>query len=443
MKTDAGSPRKNSDSIKFWGIVALLLAVHAGLAIDAARQLSVTHDEYWHLPVGLLTWRTARFDFDNLNPPLTRLWSALPLSVTGCQAGDVQNAHDAFGYGDAFRAAHSDDYDRQFFAGRIMTVLLSVVSGAWLAGWSRQLFGTRGGLLTAALWAFCPNMLANAGLVTPDIGLTGAFIVTLHAAWRFARTPSWKSAGWLGLCLGAAQLVKFTSLLLYPLILVAWGGVRWLRRDPSVASVPFRRGLALWACALLLSLLTLNAGYLFRGTGAAIESYSFGSRSLTWFNTAPAWVRSLPVPFPRDYLAGLDRQRQIMEGAHPVFLDGEWRTHGFPQYYLWALAYKTPHGVQAIGLLTVVAWVFVGGRGRPLGVGLLALSGMLLLLLVASTSGMQLGLRYVLPVYPLLYLIAGQVPQVVANWRPIPSQLGRGLLLVGVISLPFAARFHP
>ena len=64
-------------------LLALLVAVHVACGWHAAVRQTVTHDEFWHLPVGLLHWRTGKFDHDVLNPPLTRLWSALPAALAG------------------------------------------------------------------------------------------------------------------------------------------------------------------------------------------------------------------------------------------------------------------------------------------------------------------------------------------------------------------------
>jgi hypothetical protein len=49
----------------FWLPVAAVLAIQAALGISAAARLTATHDEYWHLPVGLLNLKTGRFHFDN------------------------------------------------------------------------------------------------------------------------------------------------------------------------------------------------------------------------------------------------------------------------------------------------------------------------------------------------------------------------------------------
>ncbi len=68
--------------LRFWLPVLALLSIQAALGISAAAQLTPTHDEYWHLPIGLLNLKTGRFDFDDLNPPLCRMLAALPLTLT-------------------------------------------------------------------------------------------------------------------------------------------------------------------------------------------------------------------------------------------------------------------------------------------------------------------------------------------------------------------------
>ena len=42
-------------------LVGLLLCAHAALAVNCANRFTVTHDEYWHIPIGLLNLKTGRF----------------------------------------------------------------------------------------------------------------------------------------------------------------------------------------------------------------------------------------------------------------------------------------------------------------------------------------------------------------------------------------------
>src|SRR5205085_207947 len=114
----------------------------------------------------------------------------------------------------------------------------------------------------------------------------------------------------------------------------------------------------------------------------------------------------VPLPFPRAYLAGLDAQKHIMESRHPVYLDGMWSETGFPFYFLWALWYKLPHVWQFLCLLGCIRAASAGRiRCQLAFIGV----PILVLLATASLSGMQIGVRYVLPIYPLLCLQAAFV----------------------------------
>src|SRR5262249_48600119 len=104
--------------------------------------------------------------------------------------------------------------------------------------------------------------------------------------------------------------------------------------------------------------------------------------------------------------------RQIMEQKHPVFLDGQWSEDGFPGYYAWALLYKMPHALQLLAIL-VLLWIVVpGGRSRRLLTQAAILLPAAVVLAVAESSPMQLGIRYVLPVLPFVILFASQA----AGW---------------------------
>jgi hypothetical protein len=449
-ETEASSERRKS-LIRFWLPVGCLLAIHAGLGISAAAQLTATHDEYWHLPIGLLNLRTGRFDFDDLNPPLCRVVAALPLALTSARTGAVDVYHDPMGWGDVFIAQNGKHYQRYFAIGRSMIVLLSVLGGLVLAVWARELFGNRAGLLAAGLWAFEPNLIAHGSLVTTDMGAAAFFVFTLFAAWKFARQPGWKWALIFGGLLGLAQLAKFTSLVLYPisfLIFVLAAVAETPESSDSSSNQPKaarpRVGTlkltGMWLAALVLSLAVLNVGYLFRGSFSTLGSYNFQSNVLKGTVHRLELLRKLPIPLPHDYVTGLDHQRQVMEQQHPVFLDGQWSVDGFRGYYAWALLYKLPHALQLL-LLMVLFWIVVpGGLSRQLAAQAILVLPIIVVLAVAETSPMQLGIRYVLPVIPFVILFASQA----ARWfdfRRFPFRSGTTILLIAAMLL--SIRYQP
>ena len=419
-------------------IVGLLIFVHLSLGVHCAWRFSVTHDEYWHLPAGLSIWKTGRFDAENLNPPLSRVWSALPLAALGVSLGEPAEANDSTALGDHFLIKNVARYHEYYAYARLMNLVWSVLTGVVIAVWGRELFGEGGAVVGAALWFLCPVVLSNAVLVTPDLCTAFFFVATTYAAWRFAREPTGRRAVLVGLLLGLAQLSKFTCIVLYPLVMAEWVLVRC---RGGLAPVGWRRASGEWLAALAVSVLVLNVGYLFRGSGQPLNSYQFASHSLQSVAAAARPIGGMWVPAPHDYVAGFDRQRSIMEAVHPVYLDGELMSGGgFRDYYFWACAYKWPHAIQAL-VLTALASSLLSRAGQRQWRALAAvLMPAVLMVGIASASHMQLGIRYILPAFPLIYLFAGHV----GAWLTRPGWNWRKLWIGACLpALLFGLRYHP
>lgn len=407
----------------------LLIVMHAVLGMHTAFSKSVTHDELWHLPVGLVNLRTGRFDADNLNPPLTRMWAALPLWAAGIEADSTVQGP---AVGLRFVEAHPANFHTWYVWGRVFNLALSVGTAVLLARWTRRMLGEWAGFVAVLLYCTCPNILAHAGIVTPDAGLMLGFVATLSVSGRWLERPGWKGAALLGLVLGLAQGAKFTALLLYPVVGLAWLVSLKRERPWSLA--------AQFAVSILLSVAVLNAAYRFHGSGRKLADYQFASQSLRALSSLLDSMKSVPVPLPRDYLEGLDAQRAVMEGAHPVFLDGEWSVTGFPSYYPRTLLYKLPHLAKLLMLAGGCLWIIRPRVTHPWRARVLVLAPIILLLGIAGGTAMQLGVRYVLPILPLLMLCAARAGTLLENLRP-----GLRRMIAGVLAAVCVAslRFHP
>lgn len=418
----------------------LLLAIAAGLGsllfFRAAGTLTPTHDEYWHLPIGLAMWETGRFDQDRINPPLVRLWAAFPLYVSGVRLS-LDSAERESDYGDALLNSTGAAALGWYTGGRAM--LWPVwLAGALLVGlllWRD--FGPLAGCLAGIWWLTDPNLLAHGGLVTHDLPAAVAFLaVTASLRWLLQQPTSGRACV-AGICLGLAQLVKFTALLYVPVILLGLLMCFCVRRDLRMRS---QLGLMLLLCGV--ALLTINLGYLCQGTFTQLGNYPFRSERLLGLQQTCAFLGWLPIPVPRDYLLGLDELFAFMQQPQPVYLLGEWSLTGFRDYYVHGWLYKTPHLLQ-LGTLTGLVILLLGLRTTPaarrwLG---LTLPPVLLLGLTASLSGNQLGFRYVLPIYPFLLLWAA------AGWGLLGRELSaprQTVLLTGVLLISAASwRHHP
>lgn len=387
-------------------LVVALIAVHSVAAVETARYSTVTHDEYWHIPVGLLNLRHARFDFDNLNPPLGRMLAAAPLVVLANPVSDDAPAvtDDIWSYGDDFHQANSENYRTLIFAARLPGIVLSVIFAFIAADWSARIFSFHAGVATLALWCFSPSLISMAALATNDLFVSGLFLVSLRLAWSLGHSPRWSTAMALGGSIGISCLVKFTGLLLFALAPISAASTAVLL--PVVSKRRPARVFGLALTGLLVAIATINAGYLFQGTGVPIGQYQLKSQSCQWLQSiSPS--EGIPVPFPKDFLNGVDHQRLMMESQHPVYLNGHWNQTGFRSYFFWVFVWKVPHALQL--LLCLIPFLAFRQRrdGRSLQVVLILSLPAVVLTVIGSISSMQLGLRYILPALPCLIVLCG------------------------------------
>ena len=81
------------------------------------------------------------------------------------------------------------DYFELFTRARLLMPLFSVVGGLVVFAWSSRLYGGPGGLLSLALWVFCPNILAHARLVTTDMAATALGVLATFVVLALPATP--------------------------------------------------------------------------------------------------------------------------------------------------------------------------------------------------------------------------------------------------------------
>ncbi len=407
---------------------AMVLLIWLTLAVHTVFSTSVTHDEIWHLPAGLRGWN-GDFTPDRVNPPLSRLWSAFPVRLCGMTASAATNADDL---GNQFVAEH-DDFLRWYYLGRLFNLLWPCAVAVLLYIWSCQAIGLIAGRITLLCFLCDSNVFGHGALVTPDSAAMFGFLLTSYCLTRWLNQPTWRAAVFLGLALGLLQAAKFHGLVFYPVV-IACGAVVIYRQNQGRLSVAGQVGLA-----LLLSLAVLAVCFGGQRVGEPVGDFVFVSRRMQNLQSTLQILKSFPVPFPADYMLGIDRQLLTMESPHPVFLDGIWQLHGFHDYFAKALAYKLSHGFQLLILCGVVAAWRNRGRGQPWR-GLAVWAPVALLFITASFSDLQLGLRYVLPIVPACALLAGRSLELLPSFSPAAQRFLQAVILIALLS---SWRFHP
>ena len=113
------------------------------------------------------------------------------------------------------------------------------------------------------------------------------------------------------------------------------------------------------------------------------------------------------MPFPRDYIQGLDRQCTDFEEGWRSYLCGQWKKGGWWYYHLFGLAIKTPIGTMTTFLLAVALSIGSICRGRTTGwrdEAFLLAPGIAILILVSSEVGFSKHVRYVIPALPFIII---------------------------------------
>ena len=394
---------------RLWrGAALLAAAIFLVISVHGARRETPTIDEFAHLPAGCVCWHQGDFSLYAKNPPLMKLWMALPV-VADPRVVVPEFSGNPLGwgpweYGRRFLDANRDLYFSFFLRARMMVVGLTLATGLLLFVWTRRLFGERGASVAAVLFLLSPPVLAHGRLATIDMGCTFTILLACFTlAWACRRRDT-RAIAIAGGALGLALAVKFTALLILPAALALLA----LRRRPAASGTGKRTALLARDAAVLLacSIFVVNGSMGFQGSLRRLDTYRFHSAFCSRVQAAlPGFT---PVPLPRAYVSGFDAQKRDTEsGEFGSYLLGEWSKDGWWYYNLVALLVKTPIPVLLLALAGIVLWRRVGiGASEAWPILLPCVS---LFLFLSAFNRLDVGVRYLLPLFPFLHLIAGVV----------------------------------
>jgi 4-amino-4-deoxy-L-arabinose transferase-like glycosyltransferase len=360
-------------------------------AATSLVQESSTWDETHYFGLGKYLLTHGQWDVPGsiLHPPLSFYLNSLPLlfvatdpkiwQIDPAWAENLEYRGKAdVPRGQALLSAPENRDNRMLYAGRMMMVLTGALLAWFVYRWSTALYGPAAGVVAAVLCCFCPNILAHSRLITPDIALTTFSFISLYYFWKISREGRRRDVILGGIFFGFALLSKFTALLLFPVLFVL-ALVSWL----STRSANFR-------------------GLLFFGAiGGLVLAAGYG------MNLEP-------------FFAGIGYQLAHAQAGPPVFLFGKYTTTGWWYYFPLAFLIKTP---IALLILLVLATVLAVQNGRTNFV-----NGELFLIVPAAAfsayfclSHHPVSLRYILPIYPLIFVFGSGVTGLLLSRRTLAA----------------------
>ncbi len=426
-----GLPRE-----RWW--VAALLAVHVALAGWGALRTSVTYDENFHLPAGLMILERGNFTGSVAQPPLPKVLYALPALALGARlpAPAAMTSGDEGTVGESFMRVNADRYGRLYLAGRMVGLLFSVLLGLLVWRWARSLYGSAGGVLSLALYALAPESLAHAGIVGTDLPTALSFTAVLYAFWRFANDAGRRAWGWLALAVAAAAVVRFSAVQLAPVMALALGVAQVRGR----LRAPRRAWLGLLAL-VPVAWAAVTAGYAFDTHWGPWGDLPFRSENFRAF--VARWP-GFRFPLPTVYLAGLDYMSLLGQADRATtYLLGRELTGVVWYYFPLALLFKHPLGLLGAAGLRAFTRVRAARADAVPAEWLLGIAAAVALAIAMFLTRYNFGIRYLLLLLPLACvwcggLLARGVPRAA---RVVAATLAVAVLVESAAAAPWHLSF--
>jgi 4-amino-4-deoxy-L-arabinose transferase-like glycosyltransferase len=423
--------------------VAGLLAVFVVQAAISSWRNSVTVDEFAHLPSGYVYWTKGNFLIYHRNPPLIKMWAALPLFRSHLDKRFTKYNY-IWSIAYSFAMENESAYQVLYWRCRMMIVLVAAGLGMLVFRWSRELFGVAGGLLSLAAYVLSPNVIAHASIVSTDLGAAATYTLACYALYKLNEKWSVWRLAFVGVACGIAIITKFSGLALLPLaplVLVLAAVLR--RRDANAAPIGWKKELARGAITLgvivAASLVIINAGYGFQRTLRPWSVYAKEVEPIGGIGRS--FLGPLPAPFPEAFLRGLSEQREASVDEQPFqYLWGKASYEGWWYYYAVAMLFKVPIASLVLLVLAVVAGTARFDRRAFVYVVVPAL---FFLVVFSLATRINMGIRYVLPVLVLMFVGFGALLRPDAPWfvrRPalvaVPAVLVAWLAVEAAITCP-------
>jgi len=409
--------------------VALILqfAFQLHLAKIDAR----TTDEGGHLAAGYTYVTTGDWRFNAEHPPLTKVLAGLAIlplhpkitpEMDNLWKRSANFFYDSWSenrrYGEMILYEAGNDADQLLFWGRLPAVVLTFLLGLaiLLIAW-REWNGTAA-LIATLLYVFDPAIAAHGHLINTDLPAALGYLLTIYAGWKFFVKPEKKTSILFGLALGFSLLLKYTTIIALPALIVL-AIINWIRNKKKKEYCK-----KIWPKLLVVALTSvflLWLGYGFHDRIVPASKSFTTENSYTGSHHGSTENIGILVPknskdriynfiqpiiffLPGDYAKGLFMVFNHVGSGHKSFLLGEVSTTGWWYYFPFIILVKTPIPT----LLLIGFSVYLACKKRPKNWQVMSLIiGAIIFLLAAMTSKANLGVRHILPFFPLLYLVIG------------------------------------
>ncbi|MDI6591850.1 MAG: glycosyltransferase [Patescibacteria group bacterium] len=450
-----------------------LLILMGTVMMLSMKDDTYTVDEGVHIAAGYSYLVDQNLRLNPEHPPLVKDLAAIPLLFLNLRSpfklsdfredGNlVSGAQWSLGTDFLFKQAES--IEQILFWGRFPIILLTLLLGFFVFKWTGEQWGKGIGLFALFLFASSPTFLAHGRLVTMDVAAAlGAFVATYYFV-RFLKEPTTKNIAIAGITFGITQLFKFSLLLLFPyffFLLLLWSGIQAKKFKEFFLKLG-------WYLLKLMGVIGVSLLIIFIVYQYHLWNYPPKQQaediqkilsSTKFSNLAPLFSQLSYIPIIRtftQYAFGAGWQFSHVVSGHFAYFNGEGSTKGWPSYFPIVYIIKEPIPFHLFILLSlgyflgeIKAIASLKKWSEKIRIWMAhnfftiaALVWILLYWLVTIFYLPNIGVRYLLPIFPFMFFLVGGG---IAKWLGNGKNKFKFFFLLSLVALQVisVARIYP
>ena len=404
---------------KLFSIKSILILVISWTLLSGlwlAWNDSLTTDEGIHTASAYLAIERDSFRFDPEHPYLFKYLTALPLFTIKLNkpTNDLQlwdksgntyydSWQEAREWADEWFYKSNNPTNLMVFLARVPAVIIATLFCLVIFLFARQLFGPKIGLTSAILLAFNPTFLGHNHFTNTDVPVAFMLTLTVWALWNYFLKPNWKNASLIGLGFGLALNTKHSAasyiIVVFVLMLFTKLKKASLKWKDVILHFLFSVVIA-WALIWLFygfqSTIITNSNEL-QVPAAKINSFLL-DRNTSIEKVAQIAKYILPIDYIKGFLlilggAATGRSSYLFERS---VQGGLW-------YYFPVVFLLKTQIIALLGLLIAIYFTIKNKLKNLLKPEYFILFAPLLIYgLISITNKLNLGIRHIMPIIPLL-----------------------------------------
>jgi len=367
-KASQPSTHHNSSSLLLKILPFFILSLYVLQGIFFITAKNYTYDEAVHVSSGYSYWVTGEYRMNIFDhPPLAELIESFPLLFLKLKFPYEHIAWREkwpYQFGDIFTYHNTVPAEVIIFLSRIPVLILSSILGYIIYLWAKEIYNsTPTSLILLTLYCFCPEIISHGSLATTDFPYTFFLLLTLYFFTQYYLKPSGKKILLVGVCTGLTLAAKFSGIIILPLI------VFYFVFFSPKKGAKFHHVFVFFIAALI----ALSLCYRF---------YAF-----------PLYFEGITYTFS-----------DIQTRGRASFLFGRYSTSGWFYYFPLAFLIKTPISLILLLISSLYRFIIMKQKNFKLQVIFFAI---IVILLAGCFTKLNIGIRHILPIYPLTILFCG------------------------------------